>query len=185
MLENGSHSGLAARSRQREAAGQLAVQVDYSVGGVRRASSSATLASRLSRRARVRASTTIWLSNSSRLTRSSLLKPLCSKALNWLSNSLRGSGVSPLNRRAAWPLRASRKALGASMGNVPESDGGQCITGSESIFPGGEPHVFRAFCQKTTHCFCAYCIRSNGRMMALSIQCTENAEISRAGKVSA
>jgi hypothetical protein len=28
----------------------------------------------------------------------------------------------------AWPLRASRRSLGASMGNIPENNGRQCIT---------------------------------------------------------
>ncbi len=100
----------------------------HAPGGFSLASNSATFASKLSSRARVRARTTIWLSNSSRLTRSSLLKPLCNKALNWLSISSRGNGVSPLNKREAWLLRVSRKALGASMVQVPDTRASQCTT---------------------------------------------------------
>ena len=114
----------------------LRCQQGYSAGGLSFASSSATFASRLSRRARVRASTTIWLSNSSRLTRSSLLKPLCNNALNWLSISLFGSGVSPLKRREAVPVRASRKSLGASMGNVLKTMAGSV---SRSVYSQSRP----------------------------------------------
>lgn len=88
----------------------------YSAGGVSLASSSATLASRLSRRARVRASTSIWLSNSSTAHQIQFAESTLQQHLELAFRfPAFGSGVSPLNRREAVPLRASRKSLGASM----------------------------------------------------------------------
>ena len=153
--------------------------------GFNRASNSATFASRLSSRARVRARTTIWLSNSSRLTKSSLLNPLCSSALNWLSISLRGSGVSPLNRREAWPLRASRRSLGASMGNIPENSWPAVYHAAPIVFSKCSAHAFRALARMRMHCFCAYPGCRTGPLVGVSGQRIDFSDFYGAGKVSA